>query len=593
MTHSIRGSHEHGILDERADTEQHTRQERIVDRRRFLAHLGAGALGAALLNFRDPTSALASALSGPTVGGAGAAAAVRPIYMVALGDSVMWGQGLSDAQKFQAKVAQWIQTTHPDRRQVQRWNFAHSGATIGGLAGLGPSAYSTGQMTAAVFGRLASANRGRDVEGMPEFEPRRLRDSSTTPPAPTPPVAPNHGRPNEPREADRLSGEIPRSFPSLWRQLDLALETLRTGRDPRNPQAPAGQPVDPADVDLVLLNGGANDVNFLGTIMNLGRNSQQTYEDVRGVVEPRMREYLPKVLEAFPRATIVMTTYYQGISHKSSAAALTPLVELSVAAQSLTLPLAVIVGGKVVDNQIGAIIGRNDAMERAISDSYRAVVASAPPGRVHIVNPGFAPENGYGAPQSFLFHIEDVDPVERPRIAECDALLGQWFNDNVLTTKPSRVDTPLWVLCRDASTFHPNVAGAQHYFTKIRDTLVRASPAFMRPLPKLRVVVSGSVAGETKTVTVTAFDEQSGQPVNGTVSIAGVTGRTGAPISYTTAGCAIEAGPAPAAGAAGPGPVGRPLGGRGRVAPAPVAKALGTCSGRVSVEGYGDATFKY
>ena len=576
MTDSRKTAHEHGILD-----------DRILDRRRFLAHLGAGALGATFLGITDGFG-LRSALARPVASTTRLTTAARPIYMVALGDSIMWGQGLADAQKFQTKIANWIETAHPDRRQVQRWNFAHSGATIGGLKGLASDGapHIGGQMTAAVFGRVASANRGRDYEDMPDFEPRPVRDSTRTVPQPNPASA-SPARPAEPREGDRLGGEIPRSFPSLWRQLDLALDTLRTGRDPRTDKGQQLPPVEPADVDLVLLDGGANDVDFLGTITNARRDGNQTYDYVRGVVEPRMKAYLPKVLEAFPRATFVLTTYYQGISAMSSPGLLTPLVMLAAAAVGPTVTADFVV------NQIPSIIARNEAMERAIADSYRAAVAaSGAAERIHIVSPGFAPQNGYGAPQSFLFHIEDVDPAERGRIAECDALLGKWFNDTFVSPRTSMVDTPLWALCRDASMFHPNVAGANHYFVKIRDTLVKASPAFMRGAPKLRVVVNGTTSGINKTVTVTAFDAQSGQPVNATVSVGGVKGQTGAPITYRAAACAAGG----AAGdAAGTGPITKPPVGRG----GRLGGAGGTvetavpCTGTVAAVGYADATFKY
>src|SRR5687767_3712045 len=145
MTDDRKIARDHGILD-----------ERVLDRRRFLSTLGAGAVGATLFGLTD-VGGLASAFARPLMSGSSASGA-NPIYMVALGDSVMWGQGLADAQKFQTKIASWIQTTNPERRPVQRFNFAHSGATIGGLAGM-PRSHTTGQMTAAVFARTANSPR--------------------------------------------------------------------------------------------------------------------------------------------------------------------------------------------------------------------------------------------------------------------------------------------------------------------------------------------------------------------------------------------------------------------------------------------------
>ena len=563
-------AHEHGIID-----------ERVLDRRRFLARLGAGAAGAAFLGLTD-AGGLASAFARPLLAN-GASAGASPIHMVALGDSVMWGQGLADSQKFQTKIANWIQTTNPERRPVQRFNFAHSGATIGGLAGMSGS-HTTGQMTAAVFARTGGGTRPRDFEDVADFEPRRLRDStrSSTPVSAT--------RPNEPKDGDFLGGEIPRTYPTVWRQLDLALETLRTGRDPRTTKGLQLQPIDPASVEIVLLNGGANDVDFLGTICNEKRNADETYAHVRGVVEPRMKAFLPKVLEAFPQATFVMPTYYQGISAQSTAAALTALMRVVVA----------IIGGgggdSFIQRHVPGLIARNGAMQRAISDSYRAAIESVPSAapRVHVINPSFAPQNAYGAPQSFLYHLEETDPAEPQRRAECQALFEKWVGDMFASGQSSsRVDTPLKVLCDDASTFHPNVAGANHYFAKIRDALVAAPPAFMRPKPSLRVVVNGTTAGDTKTVTVTAFNAESGAPVDAAVTIAGVSGRTGAPISYKPAACAVEGGGAALEGAdASGGPVRRPL--AGRVASRTAAPAaVATCAGTVVAPGYSNGAFKY
>ena len=578
MTDYRKVARAHGILD-----------ERLVDRRRFLAKLGAGALGATFLGLTD-AGALADAFARPVFSTGGATGSARAINMIALGDSVMWGQGLDDMQKFQAKIASWIQSNNAERRQVRRWNFAHSGATIGSLKGMGGS-HTTGQMTAAVFSRAASVNGGRGLDDFAEFEPRRLGDTTQRAPRSSAAGA-NSGRPLETSVGDTLGGEIPRTNPTLWRQLDLALETMRTGRDPRSSRSLQLSPANPEEMDLVLLNGGANDVDFLGTICNLKRNGPQTYQDVRAVVEPRMKEFLPKVLATFPNATFVLPTYYQGISAQSTPAALTPLVALVLA----------IVGGPqaVVDVvlEIPNLIARNDAMQRAITDSYRAAVAGVPAAshRIHIVTPDFGPQNGYGAPQSFLYHIEDTDRAENRRRDECHALFAQWagdIGDRIVSGQSSvRADTPLKALCDDASAFHPNVAGANHYFLKIRDALMKAPPAFMKALPPLRVVVNGTTAGDRKTVTVTAFDAQSGQPVTGTVSIAGATGPTGAPISYAASACALEAG-GRAEGGPAPGPAGRPVAGRAAQGRAPVRAAPAGCNGKVAVPGYSEEPFRY
>ena len=51
----------------------------------------------------------------------------RPFNIIALGDSVMWGQGLSDAHKFRNKVGEWLKTSLGKSNVLVHWT-AHSGA---------------------------------------------------------------------------------------------------------------------------------------------------------------------------------------------------------------------------------------------------------------------------------------------------------------------------------------------------------------------------------------------------------------------------------------------------------------------------------
>jgi hypothetical protein len=59
---------------------------------------------------------------------------VRPFNIVAVGDSVMWGQGLAENSKFASKVRQWLQTQLG--KDVRLLLFARSGATLGPFGGV-------------------------------------------------------------------------------------------------------------------------------------------------------------------------------------------------------------------------------------------------------------------------------------------------------------------------------------------------------------------------------------------------------------------------------------------------------------------------
>ncbi len=53
---------------------------------------------------------------------------LRPLNMVVIGDSVVWGQGLKEEDKFDTQVEAWLEAQLG--RKVHRYRFAHSGATV-------------------------------------------------------------------------------------------------------------------------------------------------------------------------------------------------------------------------------------------------------------------------------------------------------------------------------------------------------------------------------------------------------------------------------------------------------------------------------
>lgn len=92
-------------------------EKRAVDRREFLRR----ATGAAFAGYLLPHELLDSS--------AGHARQARSFEMLVLGDSIMWGQGLKDEQKFSSQVERWIRARLPGI-EVHRHVLAHSGAQI-------------------------------------------------------------------------------------------------------------------------------------------------------------------------------------------------------------------------------------------------------------------------------------------------------------------------------------------------------------------------------------------------------------------------------------------------------------------------------
>lgn len=66
----------------------------------------------------------------PRIGVRGILARLMEFRVVAVGDSVMWGQGLAENQKTRSLVAQHLATRYP-KLSVQLFNFSHSGAIVG------------------------------------------------------------------------------------------------------------------------------------------------------------------------------------------------------------------------------------------------------------------------------------------------------------------------------------------------------------------------------------------------------------------------------------------------------------------------------
>jgi hypothetical protein len=129
--------------------------------------------------------------------------------MVTLGDSIMWGQGLPESMKFRSIVAGWIQSQFRDTRVVsQLTTHAHSGA----VTGWGAYPEETGQQ-----------------------DPDSFYQSRSGYPYP---------------------GEVPFGYPSISFQIGMTVKDL------------VSQQISPSLVDLVLLDGGINDVRVFN-ILNI------------------------------------------------------------------------------------------------------------------------------------------------------------------------------------------------------------------------------------------------------------------------------------------------------------------------------------
>jgi lysophospholipase L1-like esterase len=295
------------------------------------------------------------------------ATARSPFEMVVLGDSVTWGSGLSEEDKFWKLVLGWLESNlgRPVHSQV----LAHSLAVIA---------------------------------------PDPVKDLA--PPA---------------------WGEIRFRHPSI---------TYEAFSDPRlNDPAPAA-------IDLVLVDGGINDLNPVNLLLpwhSTGWVRDQAAEHCGR----RTKNLLLPMLDRFPKARVVVTGYYPIVSGQSSfAGVLAPLlpfrrrlIQLSAAWRQAT------------DQWLGWAVQEAN------------LHASGPKPRVLYATAAFRPENCYGAPDTYLWTLgealTDGSPLGKRRRCECRRL------------------KPLDPICPIDMAFHPNRKGARAYADAVTQALGPFLPA--------------------------------------------------------------------------------------------------------------------
>jgi hypothetical protein len=395
-----------------------TKLDAPLDRRAFLstaagggAYAALGGLGVTNLFKRWPLES----------------GSARPFEIVVIGDSIMFGQGLSDDpaknQKFTFKMQKFVQEKLPGT-EVHLHNFAHSGAQI-----------------------LA------DVE-------------------------------EDAKPADH--GEIPNNFPSITWQLGRAVTELSGGVQRR--YVPNVHPmIGGESVDLVLVDGGINDFGtkkFLDPTIALNPFDHTSgVEWVRKITREqciaRMQTLLPKVMTAFPNAKIVVTNYFQIVSDQSDPVYLFELLRFwDIIGEAMELTQSFVMKKLTAQSMafhdeltrgLRTVVAEARPLQVVASAASTKVVQSGAQGgltlgtptprRVALAEVKFGPENAYAAPDTHLFYLNEPDPAASVRKPVCLAKYGV-LNPN----------------CAMAASGHPNLKGAQVYADAIIASLKQLFP---------------------------------------------------------------------------------------------------------------------
>ncbi|MCQ6559353.1 SGNH/GDSL hydrolase family protein [Paenibacillus mendelii] len=303
---------------------------------------------------------------------------LETFHMLVIGDSIQWGQGLLEQEKFHSLVASAVQVREGGIG-FYKTVLAHSGAIIGaGVTNIQPS----------------------------------------------------------------LPGEVPTSFPTVLQQVDLFTDL-------------------PDHVDLVLMDGGMNDIDIRNVLNPHGPDLTPM---AKQFFLNDMITLLKKVGDKFKNAKIIVTGYYQIISEHSNL--------LAVEAMLIALGVGVAgPGGGIVMGAIGALELNQitnrckqvyDESRKHLREAVNAVNAMPEGGnRIFFADPNYGTSRAALTSDPFVYGIhpnlspEDVH-VAPSRNVECTAA-----NQNGIELE----------ICRVASVGHPNPKGARAYADAIMPLL--------------------------------------------------------------------------------------------------------------------------
>jgi hypothetical protein len=399
-------------------------------------------------------------------------AARRPLRIVALGDSVMWGQGLCDKNKFSHRLREWLCEHRgggvcQNKGDVQLHVEAHSGAVIG------------------------EPKKDRDEAAAERF----IRE-----------IAPV-----------RYYGEVNHPYPTVGGQITLAQHHYAKNSIPLS------------EIDLVILNGGINDLNASTLLVHklLGGN---VTERVSKYFAP-MPGILKRVAQTFPNARIIVTGYFPLVSEATPETVLWDTIKdwLSVrdaekvgVSERLNEWLAVrraekeLVEESIEDEEertrrgergerrksepgiiLSIMAARSREFVTASDDALKMAVKGLnenkdfpplpavraddgrPPSteatmRALFVAANFEPKHAYGTEDSYLWKLGRRPPALKLKCADDNLVTRLVVNDEMQEDRPCMCDhagrrTDL--VCFRAGTFHPNIGGANAYFEAIKNKL--------------------------------------------------------------------------------------------------------------------------
>src|SRR5215211_1484786 len=322
--------------------------------------------------------------------------------LLVLGDSIHWGEGLQDEEKFHSIVRKEI-SNRLGNIGVYKDVQAHCGAEIG-------LAFKTDEENTNIC---------------------------------------------DPVKED---GEVPTSHPTILQQVD-------------NYTKP------PEEVDLILINGGINDIGIFGNIVTPLREDPPLQDLVESHCHQHMKVLLNKITKKFTKANIVVTGYYKILSQDS----FTNLNPLTIIEQFI-IALGGVVGGKIGKSVAAMVVNAaekeiirksnffwtesNAKLQQAVDEVNDEVKAQfGGTTRIFFAQPQFQDDNAVFTSHPLVFSLNNdlspQDTMKGSRFPVCEIATRHECGGSKRTGE---------AFCKRASAGHPNAEGAKRYADAILKT---------------------------------------------------------------------------------------------------------------------------
>ncbi len=271
------------------------------------------------------------------------------------------------------------------------------------------------------------------------------------------------------KQFSELHGELSTRYPTIAQQVESMATNSMANK-----------------VDLFIVSGGANDIPITEVMLNGSLNLPKEKSKFKIAIDKYVKDdfawLLEKIAVEFPEARILANGYYHIYSDKSDPNAFNK-VATTIAANILAaieeqdflpmfLGLQSLPASMVVNRQRMIMLNDTWVTEstRAMKEAVRFANAKLNgDDRIHFVDSETQPENAAYAPQSLVWYPNPNATPRDPLLHQRKQLAQNYVNNSTKSERKARGFSKL--MTEMNSNFHPNLAGAQRYFQKMKEVV--------------------------------------------------------------------------------------------------------------------------